>query len=75
MEDSMVPHDVLFMSLKEPVIPDEFVGSSHHLQCTEDVIDVSVSYAQLQVNKRNKVLQALHNPQVIQIHTTSKISK
>ena len=63
------------MSLKELVIPDEFVGSGHHLQYTEDVINVSVSYAQLQVNKRNKIPQALHNPQVIQIHTTSNISK
>ena len=68
-------HDVLFVSLKEPVIPDEFVGIGHHLWYTEDVIDVSVSYAQLQVNKRNKISQLLHDPQVIQIHTTSKICK
>ena len=50
-------HDVLFVSLKEPVIPDEFVGSGHHLWYNEDVIDVSVSYAQLQVNKRMKYLR------------------
>ena len=68
-------HDVLFVILKEPVIPDEFMGIGHHLWYSEDVTDVSVSCAQLQVNKRNKITQALHNPQVIQIHTTSKISK
>ena len=50
-------HDVV--SLKESVILDEFVGSSHHLSYTEDVIDVNVSYAQLQVNKRNKCFTTL----------------
>ena len=50
-------HNILFVSLKEPVIPDEFVGSGHHLQYTEDVIDVSVSYAQLQVTKGIKYLK------------------
>ena len=37
-------HDVLFVSLKELVIPDEFMGIGHHLWYNEDVIDVSVSY-------------------------------
>ena len=66
---SSTSHDILFVSLKESVILDEFMGSGHHLRYAEDVIDVSVSYAQLQVNKRNKTTPALHNPQVIQIHT------
>ena len=65
-------HDVLFVSLKESVILDKFMGSGHCLWYTEDVIDVGVSYVQLQVNKRNKITQVLHNPQVI---PTSKICK
>ena len=48
---SSISHDIPFVSLKESVILDEFVGSSHHLRHAKDVIDVSVSYAQLQVNK------------------------
>ena len=45
------------------------MGSGHCLRYAEDFIDVSVSYAQLQVNKRNKITPALHNSQVIQIRT------
>ena len=66
---SSTSHDILFVSLKESVILDEFMGSGHCLRYAEDVIDVSVSYAQLLVNKMNKTTPALHNPQVIQIRT------
>ena len=69
---SSTSHDILFVRLKESVILDEFVGSGHHLRHAENAIDVSVSYAQLQVNKLIKQLQHFTT---IQIHTKSKILK